>query len=235
MSIEKLSLQICACKKCPRLAAYTRAVAEKKVKRYRDWKYWGKPVPGFGDTTAEVLIIGLAPGAHGANRTGRMFTGDASGDWLYGALHETGFANQAESVSRTDGMQLVNVFITAVARCAPPDNKPLPDEIENCSAFLEKELALLQNVKIVLCLGHLAFNRYCKLHGLKGLVFAHGKSYTLENGIILMCSYHPSRQNTQTGKLTREAWLKVFRNIAGYLQTSYTNLPQRNNRKFHMD
>lgn len=213
--LAPLSRKITTCVKCPRLAAYTRTVAATKVKRYRDWTYWGKPVPGFGDPNAEVLIIGLAPGAHGANRTGRMFTGDSSGDWLYGALHETGFARQPDSTGRDDGMQLNNVYITAVARCAPPENKLLPEEIENCSPFLEKEFVLLHNVKVVLCLGHLAFNRYCKLHGLKGLAFAHGKTYTPANGITLVCSYHPSRQNTQTGKLKREEWLHVFQMIRG--------------------
>jgi len=217
LSIEKLSRTITACTKCPRLAKYTRAVAEKKVKRFKDCDYWGKPVPGFGDANAEVLIIGLAPGAHGANRTGRMFTGDSSGDWLYRALYETGFANQPGSTGREDGLQLNNVFITAVARCAPPDNKPLPDEIENCSAFLEKELELLRNVKVVLCLGHLAFNRYCKLHGSKGLDFAHGKKHKLTSGITLVCSYHPSRQNTQTGRLKWDDWLRVFGEIRNSL------------------
>ncbi len=217
MSIEKLSRQITACAKCPRLAKYIRAVAEKKVRRFNDWDYWGKPVPGFGDANAQLLIIGLAPGAHGANRTGRMFTGDSSGDWLYRALYKTGFANQPESASREDGLHLDNVFITAVARCAPPDNKPFPEEIENCSAFLEKELELLRNVKVVLCLGHLAFNRYCKLHELKGLEFAHGKKHTLASGITLVCSYHPSRQNTQTGRLKWNDWLRVFSEIRDLL------------------
>lgn len=212
-SLDRLSTQIISCKKCKRLAAYTQEVAQKKVKRYRDWTYWGKPVPGFGDPDAELLVIGLAPGAHGANRTGRMFTGDASGDWLYSALYETGFANQPTSTNRDDGMQLNNAYITAVARCAPPDNKPLPKEIENCSQYLEKELLLLRGVKVVLCLGHLAFNRYCKLQTLKGLDFAHGKKYILANGITLVCSYHPSRQNTQTGKLRHEEWISVFKSI----------------------
>lgn len=183
-----------------------------------EWDYWGKPVPGFGDPNAEVHIVGLAPAAHGANRTGRMFTGDSSGDWLYRALHETGFANQSASTGKDDGLQLKNIFISAVCRCAPPENKPLPAEIENCSVFLEKEMAALQNVHVILCLGHLAFSRYCKLHALKGLAFSHGKKHRLNNGKILISSYHPSRQNTNTGKLKWQDWLKVFedaRSIVG--------------------
>jgi uracil-DNA glycosylase len=212
-AIEKLAKEIAACTKCPRLTVYTRGIAEKKVRRFNDWTYWGKPVPGFGDANAELLIIGLAPAAHGANRTGRMFTGDSSGDWLYRALYETGFANQPNSASKDDGLQLTNVFISAVARCAPPDNKPLPEEIANCSPYLEKEIELLHNVKVILCLGHISFNHYCKLHGLKGLDFAHGKKHKLNNGITLVTSYHPSKQNTQTGRLKWEDWLRVFSEI----------------------
>lgn len=217
-AVEKLSVQIISCTRCKRLAKYIREVAEKKVKRYRDWVYWGKPVPGFGDAHAQVMIIGLAPAAHGANRTGRMFTGDSSGDWLFRALYEAGFANQPTSVDRNDGMRLKNVFIAAIARCAPPDNKPLPQEIENCSRFLEKEMELLKNVKVVICLGQISFNRYCKLNGLKGLAFGHGKKYHLKNGITLLSSYHPSRQNTQTGKLKWEQWVAVFHLTSSLLQ-----------------
>jgi uracil-DNA glycosylase family 4 len=218
-SIDTLSKQITSCTRCPRLAVYIRGVAEAKVKRFKEWDYWGKPVPGFGDAKAEVLIIGLAPAAHGANRTGRMFTGDSSGDWLYRALYETGFANQPTSTSSDDGLKLSNVFISATARCAPPDNKPLPEEIENCSAFLEKEIELLKNVKVVLCLGHIAFNRYCKLYGLKGLDFGHGRRHQLESGITLVTSYHPSRQNTQTGKLKWNDWVQVFSDIQNLLSS----------------
>ena len=212
-SITEIQRKIISCKRCPRLVEYTGAIAAKKVKRFSDWKYWGKPIPGFGDENARVLIIGLAPAAHGANRTGRMFTGDSSGDWLYRALYETGFANQPESLSNDDGLKLNDVFISAVCRCAPPDNKPLPAEIENCSAFLEAEMKALFNLKVILCLGHIAFNRYCKLNSLKGLVFSHGKKYALENGKTLMASYHPSRQNTNTGRLKRDQWLMVFQEI----------------------
>jgi len=217
--ISTLSKKIAACTLCPRLVRYRREVATAKVKRFREWNYWGKPVPGFGDVNAGVLIIGLAPAAHGANRTGRMFTGDSSGDWLYRALYETGFANQPESKSLDDGMKLNGVFITAVCRCAPPGNKPLPSEIENCSPFLEREIALLRNVKVILCLGQIAFSRYCKLQSLKGLQFSHGKKYNLNDGKILFSSYHPSRQNTNTGKLKWDEWVKVFQEIQAIVKS----------------
>ncbi|HXH20127.1 MAG TPA: uracil-DNA glycosylase [Chitinophagales bacterium] len=211
--LAALAKQIVNCRRCPRLVEFRREVAEKKVKRFNDWRYWGKPVPGFGDPNAEVLIIGLAPAAHGANRTGRMFTGDSSGDWLYRALYETGFANQPASFSRDDGLVLKKVFVTAVCRCAPPGNKPLPSEMENCSDYLEKEIELLPNVKVVLCLGQIAFSRYCRLHSLKRLEFSHGKKFRLRDGKILLSSYHPSRQNTNTGRLKWNDWLKVFREV----------------------
>jgi len=212
-NLPSLATRITRCIKCPRLAKYTREIAARKVRRFNDWNYWGKPVPGFGDEKAEVFIIGLAPAAHGANRTGRMFTGDSSGDWLYRALHETGFANQPISRNIDDGLALKNVFISAVCRCAPPDNKPLPSEMENCSPFLEKEIELLPSMKVVLCLGQIAFSRYCKLRSLKGLEFSHGKKYKLDNGKTLMSSYHPSRQNTNTGRLKWNEWVKVFREV----------------------
>ncbi len=217
-TITSLSRTITGCTRCPRLTKYTRAIASTKVRRFREWNYWGKPVPGFGDPLAEVLIIGLAPAAHGANRTGRMFTGDSSGDWLYRALHETGFASQPDSTSTDDGLQLKNVFISAVCRCAPPDNKPLPTEIANCSPFLEKEIELLRNVKVIVCLGQIAFTRYCKLHALKGLAFSHGKKYKLDDGTILISSYHPSRQNTNTGKLKWRHWLNVFQDVRSIVE-----------------
>lgn len=214
-ALEKLNKEIINCEKCERLIPYIKEVGEKKVKRFREWDYWAKPVPGFGDPFAEVLIIGLAPAAHGANRTGRMFTGDSSGDWLYKALYETGFASQPDSTASDDGLTLTNVYIAAVGRCAPPQNKLLTSEIENCLPFLEKELELLENVKVILCLGGLAFNRYRRLRGLKGLKFAHGNIFHLEDETILISSYHPSRQNTNTGKLKWDAWLKVFSTIEG--------------------
>ena len=208
--LKSLNHQVITCTKCPRLSQYTREVADKKVRRFMDWDYWGKPVPGFGDPDARALIIGLAPAAHGANRTGRMFTGDSSGDWLYKALYETGFASKPESYHIDDGMKLKDIYITAIGRCAPPQNKPTIEEIENCSPYLEREIEILRSVKIILCLGGLSFNRFCKLRQLKGLKFKHLAAYTLDDGRILMSSFHPSRQNTNTGKLTWSAWMEVF-------------------------
>ena len=186
--------------------------------RYRDQEYWGRPVPGFGDPSARLVVVGLAPGAHGANRTGRLFTGDSSGDWLYRALHRYGFANQPTSVARDDGLRLSDCWITATARCAPPGNKPLPVEIERCRPFLASELALLPNVRVVLVLGRIAHQGFLRAAGLWERLaarerppFAHGARARLPDGRILLCSYHPSRQNTNTGKLTRSMWHAIFR------------------------
>ncbi len=175
-----------------------------------DHDYWGKPVPGFGDPMASVLIVGLAPAAHGANRTGRMFTGDSSGDWLFRALYETGFATQAESTSRSDGLELKDAYIVSIARCAPPQNKPTTEEIKICSTFLTRELEYFENAKAIICLGGLAFNQFCRLQNLKGLKFGHGLTYELPDGRKLIASYHPSRQNTNTGKLIWVDWLSIF-------------------------
>jgi uracil-DNA glycosylase family 4 len=200
--------------------AWREQVAEKKVRRYAEWEYWGKPVPGFGDPAAWLLIIGLAPAAHGANRTGRMFTGDDSGKWLYQALYETGFASQPDSSSRDDGLQLKGCYITATCRCAPPQNKVTAAEMANCSSYLRDELVILKNVSDILCLGRVAFDNLCRLYGLKGLEFRHNRTHsvtlTLPTGnrtVQLTTSYHPSRQNTQTGKLKWPDWLKVFQDI----------------------
>jgi uracil-DNA glycosylase family 4 len=206
---EQLNCKIIKCKKCPRLYQYIRTVAKHKVKRFQDERYWGKPLTGFGDTNAEILLIGLAPAAHGGNRTGRMFTGDSSGDWLARVLHSYGFSTKSTSTCKDDGFALINTYITATVRCAPPDNKPLREEIHNCSSFLEKELSLLKNVRIIICLGKIAFDSCCKLFNIKGEKFSHGKTFTHENFIII-ASYHPSRQNTQTGRLSWEQWSSVF-------------------------
>src|SRR5882672_5405349 len=163
-----LNREVIACRLCPRLVAYREQIASEKRRAYRDCEYWGKPVPAFGDPEARVLILGLAPAAHGANRTGRMFTGDRSGDWLYRALHQTGFASQAASVSRDDGLTLLGAYITAAARCAPPDNKPTPEEIRNCRPYLERELDLLRNVKVVVALGKIAFDNYLEVLKARG-------------------------------------------------------------------
>lgn len=205
--LEKLNNEIIRCRACPRLVEWREEVARVKRKAYRDEEYWGRPVPGFGDPQARVLVVGLAPGAHGSNRTGRQFTGDASGGFLFPALHRAGFASQAEAESRTDGLVLKDMYITASGRCAPPDNKPTPEELNTCQPFLERELKLIQP-KVIVCLGKIAFDRILKIFVLRNLKFAHGATYQLpESSFIphlsyLLCSYHPSQQNTLTGKLT---------------------------------
>lgn len=200
-------------------------VARVKRRAFRDWDYWGKPVPGFGDPRAKLLIIGLAPAAHGGNRTGRVFTGDRSGDFLYRRLYETGFANQPNSAHRNDGLELRNAYVTATVRCAPPANKPLPKEVANCRAFLEAELELLKP-RAVLALGRIAFDGYLKLLQDRGLiasrsayVFRHGTSYRLPEGLPrLFAAYHPSQQNTLTGKLTPPMYRSVLRRIHRFLE-----------------
>lgn len=214
-----LQAAITACSLCPRLREHCRAVAAAKRRAYRDWEYWGKPVPSFGDPNARVLVIGLAPAAHGANRTGRMFTGDRSGDWLYRALYRTGFASQSLSISRDDGLTLRDIYITAVARCAPPGNKPLPEELHNCRPYLERELDILPNIRVVVALGRIAFDQYLAILKSKGLIrsrtafhFAHNQRFLTAPGApVLISSYHPSQQNTLTGKLTEKMLLDVFR------------------------
>ncbi len=203
MTLEILNKQIIQCRKCPRLVEWREEVARVKRKAYKDEEYWGKPVPGFGDSDARVLVVGLAPGAHGSNRTGRQFTGDASGGFLFPALYRAGFANQARAESRGDGLILKDMYISASGRCAPPDNKPNPEELNNCQPYLEKELEILKP-KVIVCLGRIAFERILKIFSVRGAVykFGHGASYPLANGIWVLCSYHPSQQNTSTGKLT---------------------------------
>ena len=201
--------------------AYRENVAREKRRAYLAWDYWGKPVPGFGDAEARVLIMGLAPGAHGSNRTGRPFTGDASGNFMYPVLYETGFASQPTATDRNDGMKLTDLYITAAVRCAPPDNKPLPAELLACSSFLDRELAGLDKVKVVVALGKIGFDAYLNylkrcglLAGKKGYVFRHGASYPMPDAKVLLASYHPSNQNTQTGKLTREMFVEIFKQAA---------------------
>jgi len=215
----KLNQEIVQCVACPRLVAYRQEVARVKRRAFRDWEYWGRPVPGFGDPDAELLIIGLAPAAHGANRTGRMFTGDGtsgSGDTLMRALHRAGFANQPVSRHREDGLELHNAFLTAVVRCVPPKNRPNRQELQNCRPFLVRELALLSRVRVVLTLGRIAFEEYLALLRDQGvdvprLTFRHGACYTFEPPLpTLVASYHPSRQNTQTGRLTPAMLDAVF-------------------------
>ena len=217
-AIATLQHQIEECERCPRLRHHCAEIAKVKRKAYQREIYWGRPVPSFGDPRARLLILGLAPGAHGANRTGRMFTGDRSGDWLFRALHETGFANQPTSENRTDGLQLKDCYITASAHCAPPDNKPLPEEVANCRPYLDQELRLLKNLKAVLVLGRLAFDNYLKTAQLK-------RSFEFGHGIVhagpqpaLICSYHPSQQNTSTGKLTRDMLRQVLETARKHLE-----------------
>lgn len=216
----QLNAEIVACRACPRLVAWRERVAREKRRAYRDWDYWGRPVPGFGDPQARLLIVGLAPGAHGSNRTGRMFTGDSSGDSLYAFLHRAGFANQPTAHHRDDGLQLTDAFITAVARCAPPQNRPTPDEMTNCRPFLERELVLLPRVRVLLALGQIAFDRSLRLlreqgYPLPRLKFGHGLHHDLPDetpGALrhIVAAYHPSRQNTQTGRLTPQMLDEVF-------------------------
>ena len=193
-------------------------MAQAKKREFRDWDYWGKPVPGFGDPRARLLVVGLAPAAHGANRTGRMFTGDSSGRWLFAALHEFGFANQARSESRDDGLRLRHCYVTAAARCAPPGNKPTPGELERCRSYLAAEIQLLTGVRVVVTLGRIAHDAWLRAAGWWTALppaarprFAHGATTPLPDGTTLIASYHPSRQNTNTGRLTRAMWLGVFR------------------------
>lgn len=221
-----LNHEIIACEKCPRLIAHCRKVAREKRRAFRDWDYWGKPVPGFGDPRAELLIVGLAPAAHGANRTGRMFTGDRSGDFLYAHLHKAGFASQPASRDRHDGQRLRNAYITAVARCAPPGNKPLPAEIVNCRPYLLREIELLRP-RAVLALGRIAFEGYLRCLQQRGEIasissfkFGHGVSFLIPNAASrprLFASYHPSQQNTQSGRLTSAMILSVLRRIRKHL------------------
>ncbi|MCS7023355.1 MAG: uracil-DNA glycosylase [Bryobacteraceae bacterium] len=217
-TLKKVAEDILRCEKCPRLIAHCRRIAQLRRKAYADWEYWGRPVPSFGDPQARLLVIGLAPGAHGANRTGRIFTGDASGDFLYAVLHRTGFASQPVSRCRGDGLELVDVYITAAARCAPPQNRPTKQELENCRPYLERELRLLPNVRAVVALGRIAFDAYLSILRAKGKLeaarktpFRHGAIYDFGSDLpVLLASYHPSRQNTSTGRLTEPMLTAVF-------------------------
>ncbi len=220
-SLSELNEVLIDCRKCPRLVKWREKIAKEKIARFKNWEYWGRPVPGFGDRKAGLLIIGLAPAAHGGNRTGRMFTGDRSGDWLYRALYKFGFANQPISISKDDGLELNDCYITAIVRCAPPENKPTTREIQNCNFYLETEIKLLKNVKVIITLGQLAFSTtiktlnkvgFAKLNG--NLKFHHRNEIIFSNQnneqITLICSYHPSQRNTFTGKLTEDMFDQIF-------------------------
>jgi uracil-DNA glycosylase family 4 len=224
-TLADLNRQIVDCRKCPRLVRYREKVANEKRRAFRDWDYWGKPVPGFGDPRAELLILGLAPAAHGANRTGRVFTGDRSGDFLYRALYRTGFANQPTSRHLGDGLALKNAYIAATVRCAPPANKPLPSELANCQPFFEAELKIL-NPRAILALGAIAMRAYLNLlkergeiESLAAFPFRHGASYRLGVALPrLFASYHPSQQNTFTGRLTEAMFFSVLHGIRKFLR-----------------
>lgn len=224
--LEKLNRKIIACERCPRLRKYCTMVAEVRRRAYRDQTYWGRPIPGFGDPRARLFVIGLAPAAHGGNRTGRVFTGDRSGDFLYRALYETGFASQPNSVSRDDGMKLRDAYISAAVRCAPPDNKPRPDEFRNCRPYLERELDLLTRLRVVVVLGRIAFDTYLGILRDRGVIrsraaflFGHNAEHA-PGGPALISSFHPSQQNTSTGKLTAEMLHEVFERARAILDKS---------------
>ena len=210
LKIESLNKKIKTCQKCPRLATYIRDVAKNKVRRFKDEPYYGRPLSGFGDIKAKLLIVGLAPAAHGGNRTGRMFTGDSSGDWLAKVMYKTGFANIPTSQTSDDGLTLNNAYITAAVRCAPPQNKPTKEEMQNCFSFLEQEFQILDNVTTILCLGKIAYDATCNLLDVKPGKFGHNQVFKYDE-LQVITSYHPSKQNTQTGRLLWKDWLAVFK------------------------
>ncbi len=219
MTIAELNEELIHCRKCPRLVEWREKIASQKRRAYMDWEYWGKPVPGFGDVHGRVMVVGLAPGAHGSNRTGRQFTGDASGDFFYPALYRTGFASQPQSISKDDGLTLKDMYVTPVCRCAPPDNRPTPEEMANCKPYLVCEVELIQP-EIFVALGRIAFEGILGLYGLPKSTypFSHNAVHVLPDGKHLVCSYHPSRQNTQTGRLIPEMFDQVWITVRGLLE-----------------
>ncbi len=224
-STAAIAKRIVACEKCERLREWCTRVAREKRPMYAHETYWGRPVPGFGDPRARLLIVGLAPAAHGANRTGRMFTGDSSGDWLYEALHRYGFASRPDSVSRHDGMRLTDCYVTAAVRCAPPGNKPVREEFDACRPYLEAEIRALTRVRVVLALGRIAHESWLRASGWwlrttprERPAFAHGRVARLSDGVTLVSSYHPSRQNTNTGTLTHKMWYAAFEKARGAMR-----------------
>lgn len=216
-ALARLQAEVVHCTRCPRLTRHREQVAAQKVRRYRDWEYWGRPIPGFGDTEGGLLVVGLAPAAHGGNRTGRIFTGDRSGDWLYQALHTFGFANQPLSIARGDGLKLTDCYVTAALRCPPPQNRPTRRELENCRPYLVREVGLLPRLQVVVTLGRIAFDAFLKVCEETGIVlprprprFAHGARVRLGPGLTMLASYHPSQQNTLTRRLTRPMFHAIF-------------------------
>jgi uracil-DNA glycosylase family 4 len=226
-TLKKLNAEIVSCFRCPRLVAHREAIAANPPLRHRNEKYWGRPLPGFGDPNARLYIIGLAPAANGGNRTGRIFTGDRSGDWLYSALYEVGFANQPHSVSCEDGLQIFQTYIGAAVRCAPPGNKPLLQEFENCHPYLVREFQLLNNAIVLIALGGIAYSSLKKVLRTEEVMrkfrfpgFAHGLKVMLPDQRTILCSYHPSQQNTFTGRLTRPMFLQIFQEAKSLMQSS---------------
>jgi uracil-DNA glycosylase len=212
MTLQELNAELLDCRRCRRLVEWREKVALEKRRAYLEWTYWGKPVPGFGDPHGRVFVVGLAPGAHGSNRTGRQFTGDASGDFLYPALYRAGFASQPQSVSREDGLKLTDLYTAPVCRCVPPDNKPTTQEMTNCQHYLEREFELIQP-KVIVALGRIAFERILRIYGIRDtpIAFTHNLVLEIPKGIHLVSSYHPSRQNTQTGRLTVAMFDQVWK------------------------
>src|SRR6202040_4293907 len=230
--LKILNAEAISSTRCPPLVVYGEQIAREKRRAYRDCEYWGKPVPGFGDPHARVLVLGLAPGAHGSNRTGRPFTGDASGNFMYPVLHETGFALLPCATALDDGQVLTGLYITAAARCAPPDNKPLPQELANCAPFLERELEGLKELRVIVALGRIGFEAYLNylkrrklIAGKREYEFRHGAEYSLPDGRILLASYHPSNQNTQTGKLTKDMFQRIFKRARELADESTGRIP----------
>jgi uracil-DNA glycosylase family 4 len=219
VTLQDLNTELLTCRRCPRLVEWRERVACEKRRAYRDWDYWGKPVPGFGDEHACVFVVGLAPGAHGSNRTGRQFTGDASGDFLYPALYRAGFASQPNSVSRNDGMVLFNLYTAPICRCVPPDNKPKSQEMANCQPYLERELEFI-HPKVIVALGRIAFEGILRILAIRdpSVTFTHNAAYQFPSASWLVCSYHPSRQNTQTGRLTLDMFDKVWKTVKRILE-----------------
>jgi uracil-DNA glycosylase family 4 len=216
-TLAAVARTVIACERCPRLREYCERIARVRKRAFHDQEYWARPVPGFGDAQARLLVVGLAPAAHGGNRTGRVFTGDSSGSWLYEALHRYGFSNQPDSSGRRDGLRLTDVYVTAAARCAPPANRPTGKELDNCRPYLEAEIRLLRDVQITIALGHIAYQSWLRASGWSQRLapgnrprFGHGREARLPDGATLITAYHPSRQNTNTGRLTRPMWHAIF-------------------------
>jgi uracil-DNA glycosylase family 4 len=220
-SIARITSEVIGCRKCPRLVAWREEVARTKRFAYKDWEYWGRPLPGFGDPSARLLVIGLAPAAHGGNRTGRVFTGDRSGDWLYRALYRAGFANQAISVDKDDGLVLEGAYVTAAVRCAPPSNRPAPEERDSCLPYLERELRALQEVRVIVCLGAYAYECLSRLLSLRHRpAFRHGLEMDVPSGGTVLCSFHPSQQNTFTGRLKEPMFDAIFQRARNLIYAS---------------